>query len=415
MKQDYIKSGYEFEKEMVMAITSACSPRELKGVNDSQDHAVWDMVLPNGCAKLNIKGPAIIEFKYNLGTAITRVLHYIESKLQENHYVYIIYLNISIPEEYVKKLESKSIFFLPAKSILKKTKPIERKQVVEDEYPKLRGSKTLFVGAGVGISSGLPAWDELLKNMENCIQDPKIKEIVSKIRDNNLIIKSRKIITILQKYEYKHEYKYKYEPEFHVYELIKEALYLNEEKESHLLNTIISLIQNKQIDTIVTYNYDDLIERKLESYGTPVFPVLEGDEVMQRDGVPILHVHGYIPKSKKPTSVPHLILEESSYNRLFNESYRWVNVEQLHYMRSTNCIFVGFSMQDPNLRRLLELANGDGSREHCIFLKEDEHGNTEGEKESTCIIMSRLGLKVIWFNEYEELPSKLKDLFTNQK
>lgn len=413
MAQDYIKSGYEFEKEMVMAITSACSPQELKGGNDSHEYAVWDMVLPNGCAKLNIKGPAIIEFKYNLGTAITRVLRYMESKLQENHYVYIIYLNISIPEEYVKKLESESIFFLPAKSILDKTKPKKKNQIVEDEYPKLRGSRTLFVGAGVGQSSGLPGWDKLLKNMEDCIQDPKIKEIVSKIRDNNLIIKSRKIITILHKY--KDEHKYKDKPEFLVHELIKKALYLNEEKESHLLDTIISLIQEGQIDTIVTYNYDDLIERKLESYGTPVFPILEGDEVMQRDGVPILHVHGYIPKSKKPTSVPHLILEEGSYNRLFNESYRWVNVEQLHYMRSTHCIFVGFSMQDPNLRRLLELANGDGSREHCIFLREAEHGNTEEEKESTCIIMSKLGLKVIWFNEYEELPSKLKDLFTNQE
>lgn len=66
----------------------------------------------------------------------------------------------------------------------------------------------------------------------------------------------------------------------------------------------------------------------------------------------------------------------------------------------TQIVFLGFSMKDPNLRRLLELANKEGSKKHCVFLKKSEHGPTDGEVELTRIIMSILGLNVIWFNEY---------------
>lgn len=72
-------------------------------------------------------------------------------------------------------------------------------------------------------------------------------------------------------------------------------------------------------------------------------------------------------------------------------------------------------MKDPNLRRLLELANKEGSKKHCVFLKKSEHGHTDGEVELTRIIMSRLGLNVIWFNEYAELPDMLDKLFNNSE
>lgn len=113
-----------------------------------------------------------------------------------------------------------------------------------------------------------------------------------------------------------------------------------------------------------------IIERKLEKCKVSFFSILEEDEVMMREGMPILHVQGYIPKSTNPTSVPYLVLDESSYNRLFNELYMWINVEQLHYMRNSNCVFLGFSMKDPNLRRLLELANKEGGQKTLRISKE---------------------------------------------
>ena len=38
------------------------------------------------------------------------------------------------------------------------------------------------------------------------------------------------------------------------------------------------------------------------------------------------------------------------------EPYNWANITQLNYMINNTCVFIGLSMTDPNMRRLLEIA-----------------------------------------------------------
>lgn len=406
MAKDEASSWYEFYNRTYQAIVSRCSPKELEDCVTNPCSSVWDMVLPKGCAKLKIKGPAVIEFKYKLGLTITRFLNYAKKELPFGYHLYVVYMDSSISQEYINQLQSELVVFLPAKKIIDEVPTRkQRRRIDNEDFPKLDGRRTLFIGAGVSMAAGLPSWETFLDNIKECIRNTKIKNIISEIEENNLIIKAQKIIAALKEEM----------TDVQVHQIIKRALYAKKETESHLLDRVISLIQNMQVDAVVTYNYDDIIERKLEKCKVSFFPILEGDEVMMREGMPILHVHGYIPKSTNPTSIPYLVLDESSYNRLFNESYMWINVEQLHYMRNTNCVFLGFSMKDPNLRRLLELANKEGSKKHCVFLKKDEHCHSDGEVELTRIIMSRLGLNVIWFNKYEELPDMLDKLFNNSE
>lgn len=412
MKKKTFTNEYEYSQEISSAIISLCSQEEKNAVIKDSAYMAnrfrFDMLLTKGCHALGIKGPAILEYKVHLGPSITRYIEMVKKELSDNFSIYIIYQNSQIPVDYIKMLTSESVYFISADSIFRKAKKYKLLPLEEmEQYPRLRGKITLFIGAGVSMDAGLPSWSDLLEGLVDYIEDKNTKELVKSIEDKNLIIKAQKIMVAIKeglKATGPHE-------------VIKRALYSNNEQneESDLVNEIANLLNDGVIDAIVTYNYDDIIERKLESCGIPYSLITDGNKLMERTGIPILHVHGYIPKSEELKNIPQLVLDDSSYNRLFSDAYTWTNVAQLHYLRSSNCVFLGFSMQDPNLRRLLEIAhigNSEGDK-HCIFLQREEHGKSDAEKHITNKIMSELGLRIIWFDEYCDLPQKLKFLFDN--
>ena len=329
--------------------------------------------------------------------------------------LYIIYLHSQIPKEYITKLSSDSTHFIDAQKIFSRSiSELISEAPFNDAPPILDGFRTLFIGAGVSKSAGLPNWEELLANIIQNIADDTKRSLAHGIKDKNEIIRAQKLFTIIAPENNRNTQK--------VHNVIHKALWGSCTKKSiksSLVDSIVNAISQKEINAIVTYNYDDVIESELKKREIDYSQIIEGEEVMDRIGIPILHVHGYIPR-KPGNELPHLVLDESSYHRMYNDSYMWANVEQLHYMRNSHCIFVGFSMQDPNLRRLLELANNkaiDGilrDTKHCVFLQRKEHGKTGDEIELTRKIMSRLGLHVIWYDEHCEIPSLLSKLLSSK-
>lgn len=78
-------------------------------------------------------------------------------------------------------------------------------------------------------------------------------------------------------------------------------------------------------------------------------------------------------------------------------------------------------MTDPNLRRLLDIAIQDSENDprHFVFLprisefgtdKNAEAKNNEAMKIQKQIFME-LGLRVIWYRDYNELPKLLKEIY----
>ena len=124
-------------------------------------------------------------------------------------------------------------------------------------------------------------------------------------------------------------------------------------------------------------------------------------------------MHGLI--TKDPGLHSDIILDEKSYHKLYTDPYNWANVIQLQALRSTTCFFIGFSMTDPNQRRLLEIAcrdndNSENSNSHYVFLqKEPLKGeaslsvNNEHWKEVE-YLMGDFDLNVIWFENFDEIP-----------
>lgn len=183
---------------------------------------------------------------------------------------------------------------------------------------------------------------------------------------------------------------------------IKNALNVSANN-SLLIRNIGNAIKTKRINQIITYNYDDLIENELDLSGIN-FTSISKSERLIGDSLPIYHVHGYIPIIRKNSKYnPNDVrLSEDSYHEIYKDSYHWSNVIQLYALNNSTCFFIGLSMKDPNLRRLLDISTkrGDESIYHFAFLKRDEftqHKLTEN-------IFREMEVQIIWYEKYDELP-----------
>lgn len=130
------------------------------------------------------------------------------------------------------------------------------------------------------------------------------------------------------------------------------------------------LSSDKGIHRAMTYNYDPLVqEHMMDLYGLDKSQLLthpgkwgEGTtgKVNLRE---IYHVHGFVAghrhleknyKEVFPEKSGPLVLSEDSYYRIErNEAYNWSSSIQSNFLNKYQCIFIGFSAEDFNFRRIL--------------------------------------------------------------
>lgn len=143
----------------------------------------------------------------------------------------------------------------------------------------------------------------------------------------------------------------------------------------------------------LTYNFDTLTQESLiEIFHVSPERIIthpgEWSEVLPHDAedIEIFHVHGCIPrranlKSPSPAfpkeSSQIILSEDSYYNTERYEAYNWQNSIQSYYLNRDSCVFVGFSAEDYNFRRILRQM-GDVSKSkpkrprHYLILTVDD-------------------------------------------
>lgn len=275
---------------------------------------------------------------------------------------------------------------------------------------------SLFLGAGVSMSANLPCWWNLLVGMINRCKQGMFKEAdldqLTKVCCNSSIVMCRFIRMMMESKSNEEEF----------YQCLHEALYNGVDSfSSPLITEICHLIQSKrqQAQGIITYNFDDVMERALKSCGIGNYSIFGQNQPQQL--FPIYHVHGFVPFENKENIKSLPVLSEEEYHRVYANSYNWSNVEQIHALSRTTCIFIGLSMTDPNLRRLLDIANKDSEADprHFVFLPcIDSFGNDKAAEVKNNEAMriqkemfEELGLRVVWYKGHnDELPKFIKDL-----
>lgn len=287
---------------------------------------------------------------------------------------------------------------------------------------------TLVCGAGVSRDSSIPDWNELLVNILNetffdvdTVNPSKAKisaqDLLLSMPQSNLIL--GKYLRLILKNDFekvvqKHLYSY-----YNEYRDMNESITLQGHKpiehalETNMMNAIVELSRpkrtGKRLESIITFNFDDLIERALSLRNIEYTSIWKEGQTHGIDTLPIYHVHGFLPNNKKIES-PNLVFSEEAYHSQFIDPYSWANLIQLNTFSTRVCLFVGLSLSDPNLRRLLDISWRRNQRcKHYIITRRTPHKNKADE--ITTMLFEQdansLGLNVIWCSEYSEIPDIL--------
>lgn len=267
------------------------------------------------------------------------------------------------------KLESYIIKGLRAYSssatTLKPTSDINIKRDISDAKIKigelkLKDKISLFLGAGVSIPYNIPSWNNLLDNV--LIKQEKLgKDIETSlfkyIKGFNPLISAR-YLRIKNNSSFEKE--------------IRKNLYkdLDDTIKSPLINALINLVQKGFVKNIITYNYDDILEDAFNKQSIKFNPIY-GKKFDHNDSedINIFHVHGYLPRKGTLNKNHFITLSEDDYHNQYLNLYSWQNLIQIENFQNKCCLFIGTSLSDPNIRRLLDIANANckSAQSHYLF------------------------------------------------
>src|SRR4029077_20737661 len=219
-----------------------------------------------------------------------------------------------------------------------------------------RGRLTLVCGAGVSMGAGIPSWNSLLLRLLDRLLVRLSKDYSLDLEESTAIEFRKSYGTssslILGKY-LKNNLGDDFPSE------TRDALYAEANEESALIDSIVALSRPqrdaKPLDSIITFNFDCLIEERLTREVIANKPIFS--ESIRHDGneLPVYHVHGYLPR-KGDIPETELVFSEDAYHSQFIDAFSWSNLMQLTKLTQNTCLFIGISLTDPNMRRLLDVA-----------------------------------------------------------
>lgn len=279
------------------------------------------------------------------------------------------------------------------------------------------GKLSVVCGAGVSIDAGVPSWNKLLIELLQIVTDRLSKENLDfkKIDPDYFNEKYATSSLVIGRY-----LKNNLGKDF--FSEVRNTLYMDEPKECDLINALVELARPqrnaKPLDSIITFNFDGLIEENLENNNIIYSSIYKEGMRIKTEELPIYHVHGYLPRVGTVTEDNGVVFSEDSYHNQFIEPFSWSNLIQLNKLSQMTCLLVGLSMTDPNLRRLLDVANrknSDKELNHFIIKKSpvsfdkmepvDELAKLLEEQDA-----NELGLNVLWVDDFSEIPDIIRKI-----
>ncbi|APW43405.1 SIR2 family protein [Rhodoferax saidenbachensis] len=317
---------------------------------------------------------------------------------------------------------------------------------VRDQYKS--GRFSMFLGAGVSSSAGLPDWDTLLNSLfvsmltedvagTKNTDSEQISSIVKRLRQIDgpsalmLARYIRKGITTDSPTE---QGKFIAAVTTQLYGLRNKKYSISSQLIKAIANLCAPSRTGAKMRAVLTYNFDDLLEREVKSRGLSYRSIFEELDLPSPEELPIYHVHGFLPEDRSEyenINKATLVFSEEGYHQIYRESYHWSNLIQLNSLKETSCLMVGLSLTDPNLRRLLEIsAKSIDKPKHFAFMKRItyESFSMDGEKSvvrapTTTVrrfldrhhklneeVLRELGVNIIWYENYDEIPTILQQI-----
>lgn len=284
----------------------------------------------------------------------------------------------------------------------------------------------LFLGAGVSIAANMPSWNELVaKFLVERIKEENTGKLDRKIRENleRIAEENREASPLMQTRFMKQNMK----PEEY-FKLLMKAIYQTEENiDNELFESLMKLIRKENelyIKDIVTYNFDDLLEKKLKQKDIYYESFDKYMDKKSEKSVKLYHVHGYLDRQAQPDELDldRIIFAEEQYHNMYEDTYNWSNMQQINMLREKTGLFIGCSLTDPNMRRVADIAYKVTESRHYAILKREEIRCPENilpEDKAYKLYQdfywhnrnayyNSLGIHVIWIDNYDEIPNILE-------
>lgn len=244
----------------------------------------------------------------------------------------------------------------------------------------------LFLGAGVSAAHGIPGWRDLVLELLFCqvAESRKMGGILPHYRralsrwlteyfDYDLTILARVVRRDLESRRRRHGES----PEGAFLEMVRARLYDSYRARRRrrgnggaagkrtTLDAVVDLVVRAQaqrnVGAVVTFNFDDLLEQALVARGVRHHVVASAARE-SGGGLPVIHPHGFLPMQPRPGEEQHpIVFTESEYHALADVAFHWAPTTILSYLRNCTVLFIGLSMSDPHLRRMLDASHVAGS------------------------------------------------------
>jgi hypothetical protein len=221
---------------------------------------------------------------------------------------------------------------------------------------------------------------------------------------------------------------------------------------------------NPQIRAVVTFNADNLLEIycQAKTSGRRLVKSVDRASVGEHpDTIPVYHLHGFLDARGEnifrparppaqgrrwqkitPKLLPELVFRESEYYETIANPTSFVNHMPQSFLRSLNALFIGTSLDDLNMRRWLHDSYQERVLHRTKYLRElyeEEYSAAERDaklesrrhfwlrsevetekggklwrvpKEHVELIMSNLGVQVVWCKGYPDVCESLRNLHT---
>jgi len=353
---------------------------------------------------------------------------------------------------------------------------LQTENIDEARFAYTSRGLVLYIGAGVSCSIGLPTWWEMIRSLtvtmmskrvdEKLLALPKLSEqqkALAKLQvqqevakgagaDKSILIMARSIKNFFDS-----ELPYQvaqtlYGPlhkstgalSYWLSSLFTRSKSLPAEsleqyskiRDSRLFKAIVQLARAQRdvrgVQAIVNFNYDDLIEEWMREKGVRCDTILSGQERIRDSTLPCYHVHGVLPfrriQELKNASVDSLheiignfVFSEDEYHTEYSDPYRWSNMTMINQLGRYSGLFVGLSLQDPNLRRMIDVTHRQYPDivNYAIIPRKVAKAETKDSKQSILTELFErvetesfedIGVRVIWTEGVDEIPDRILEI-----
>jgi SIR2-like domain len=318
-----------------------------------------------------------------------------------------------------------------------------RWRMLQERYNK-RGI-ALVLGAGVSYNCNLPDWAGLLRGMARSVvgkQNALIDELISAGWSlpsiASVIDASRRNITFRELIRGSLYQKFPFRTPANTKEQQKKLVAYVDQSNS-TMRAVASLcatrengrvVGNRRVMALVNFNLDSVLRSYSRAkYREWLFRTVESAGITtQPDRIPIYQMHGLIPfytKKTEETAAPEgLVMTEQQYFDFFNRPTSVFNYTFLYLLREYNCLFIGMSMRDDNIRRLLHystserrssgrIPNDKANRlrtglRHFAMLRRSGSPDVDQCTETS---LRAIGTRVLWLRDFDEIAIRLGSLY----